>query len=148
MISGKPVKSSIGRTSSPASRSVAAVPPVETSSTPSSASPRANSTMLVLSDTDRTARRTRTSPGCVMAVIAGGPYRSDLRQQDAPGLRRVDPHDAAGDEPHGLREQLVLHGPQRRADLLHLGRHRQLHGALEDDRAAVDALVDEVHGDP
>src|SRR3712207_8449488 len=37
MISGKPVKSSIGRTCRPASCSADAVPPVETSSTPSSA---------------------------------------------------------------------------------------------------------------
>ena len=72
MISGKPVKDSMLRTLRPASRSVVAVPPVETSSTSSSASPRANSTMAVLSETDRTARRIRTSPGCVIGHPAWG----------------------------------------------------------------------------
>ena len=65
MISGKPVKSSMARTSSPASRSSWAVPPVEISSMPSSARPRAKSTMPRLSDTDSSARRTRTAPGSV-----------------------------------------------------------------------------------
>ena len=63
MISGKPVKSEIERTSMPASSSSCAVPPVETISIPSSLRPRANSTMPVLSDTDSSARATCTSPG-------------------------------------------------------------------------------------
>ena len=66
MISGKPVKSSIARTSSPAASSAWAVPPVEMISTPRSESPFANSTIPVLSDTESTARRIRTSPGCVI----------------------------------------------------------------------------------
>src|SRR3954469_24562013 len=68
MISGKPVKSSIARTSRPASLSAAAVPPVETISTPSSASPRAKSTIPRLSETDSRARWMRTAPGAVDAA--------------------------------------------------------------------------------
>ena len=57
IISGKPVRSSIGRTGTPASESALAVPPVETISTPnSSASARQNSTTPVLSVTDTRAR--------------------------------------------------------------------------------------------
>ena len=47
-------------TSIPASRSAAAVPPVERISTPSSASPLAKSATPVLSETEISARRTRT----------------------------------------------------------------------------------------
>src|SRR4051812_23896462 len=72
MISGKPVKSSIARTPSPASWSSRAVPPVETSSTSSSARPRAKSTMPRLSDTDSSARRMRTAPAPVGSYAAGG----------------------------------------------------------------------------
>ena len=68
MISGKPVKSSTLRTPRPASRSSVAVPPVDTTSIPSSAKPRPNSTMPRLSETDRSARRTRTAPGSVSAA--------------------------------------------------------------------------------
>ena len=50
-ISGKPVTSATSRCAMPASRSAAAVPPEATSSTPSAASPRANSTRPVLSHT-------------------------------------------------------------------------------------------------
>jgi hypothetical protein len=74
MISGKPVKSSIARTPSPASASAAAVPPVETSSTPSSARPRAKSTTPRLSETDSSARRILTAAGAVSdaAFSVGG----------------------------------------------------------------------------
>src|SRR3954452_18608084 len=88
MISGKPVKSSIERTSSPDERSETAVPPVDTSSMPSSASPRAKSTIPRLSETDSSARRTRTSPGAVSAVWAtleepGSAMRARIRQHPA-----------------------------------------------------------------
>ncbi len=56
IISGKPVTSETSRTESPASMSVRWVPPVEMSSTPSSARPRAKSAMPVLSVTLRSAR--------------------------------------------------------------------------------------------
>ena len=48
-----------------ARRAPRAVPPVETSSTPSSARPRAKSTIPRLSETDSSARRIRTAPGSV-----------------------------------------------------------------------------------
>src|SRR3954447_8335732 len=126
MISGKPVNSSIARTSRPASCSTAAVPPVEMSSTSSEASPRAKSWMPVLFETDSSARLTRTSPGCTMASIRRGRYL------DPAGVGGIDPDGAAGDAADGLREQVVLDRPQRVADLLRVRRVGQLDGALED----------------
>src|SRR5579862_1771046 len=73
MISGKPVRSSTERTCRPADASSRAVPPVETSSTPSSARPRANSTMPRLSETESSARRTRTSPGSTVEPRSSAP---------------------------------------------------------------------------
>src|SRR5512135_2618794 len=55
-ISGKPVYSLTSITARPASRSALAVPPVDSSSTPASASARAKSTRPVLSDTESRAR--------------------------------------------------------------------------------------------
>src|SRR5688500_12860355 len=104
MISGKPVKSSIARTSSPASVSSRAVPPVDTSSTPSPASPRAKSATPRLSDTDSSARRTRTSPGCV------------IRAHDTAAALQDD--GPAGEREDHLAQQVVLERPQR---LAHLG---------------------------
>src|SRR5687768_9398037 len=144
MISGKPVKSSIGRTWSPASASAEAVPPVETSSTPSAASPRAKSTIPVLSDTDRTARAIRTSPGCVTPAPSSRADDTSRRHQDAARMAGVQPDRAAGDERYRLAQQVVLDRAQRLAHLGGLRRTRQLDRALEDDRARVDALVDEV----
>src|SRR4051794_9101279 len=142
MISGKPVNSSIGRTSSPSWRSTAAVPPVEMSSTSSDARPRAKSWIPVLFETESSARLTRTSPGCTMASIRRGRYL------DPAGVRGVEPDGPAGDAADGLRQQVVLDRPQRVADLLRVRRVRQLHGALEDDRPGVHALVHEVDRDP
>jgi hypothetical protein len=53
------------RTVTPALSSSCAVPPVETTSTPSSARPVAKSTIPRLSETDSRARRIRTAPGSV-----------------------------------------------------------------------------------
>src|SRR5688572_11970196 len=133
MISGKPVKSSIARTSRPASASSRAVPPVETSSIPRSASPRAKSTIPRLSDTESSARRTRTSPGCVIRAH----HTAATLQNDR----------AAGDQPDHVAQQVVLERPQRLADLAHVRGPRQLERALRDDRAGVDARVHEVDGD-
>src|SRR3954452_2312036 len=85
MISGKPVKSSIARTCSPASVSSWAVPPVETISMPSSARPRAKSTIPRLSDTERSALRTRTSWGC---VVSAGPAMGPSIVKAAAGKTR------------------------------------------------------------
>src|SRR3954447_4948757 len=102
MISGKPVNSSIGRTSSPAWRSTAAVPPAEMSSTSNDARPRAKSWMPFLLETDSSARLTRTSPGWTMASIRRGRYL------DPAGVRGVEADGAAGDAADGLGEEVVL----------------------------------------
>src|SRR5829696_10069280 len=118
MISGKPVKPSIGRTSRPASLSADAVPPVETSSTPRSASPRAKSTIPVLSETESTARAIRTSPGCVTPSLASGAHDTSRCDQYAARMVRVEPHGVARDQRHRLAEQVVLDGPQGVAHLV------------------------------
>src|SRR4051794_11970275 len=141
MISGKPVTSSTGRTFSPAASSAAAVPPVEMSSTPSDASPRAKSWMPVLSETDSSARPTRTSPGCTIASIGRGRYL------DAAGGGGIEPDGAAGDVPDGGGEEVVLERSKGIAYLLRVRGMGQLDGALEDDRPGVHAVVDEVDGD-
>src|SRR5918999_431925 len=127
MISGKPVRSSIGRTSRPASVSSRAVPPVEISSTPRPASPRAKSATPRLSETDSSARRTRTSPGCVI--------RAHLT------AAALDHDGAARDRADRPGQELVLERAQR---LLHrggIGGVRQLERALGDDRAAARGAV-------
>src|SRR3954469_7163788 len=133
----------MARTVSPAAVSSLAVPPVETISIPSSARPRAKSTIPVLSETDSSARWIRTSPGCVTAAgpSSGGTIASD---DDAARVGGVERHRTAGDQPDRLGEQLVLDRLQRRVDGVRVGRVRQLDRALEDDRPAVDPLVDEV----
>src|SRR4051794_6175808 len=94
MISGKPVKSSIAQTSSPASRSSCAVPPVEISSMPSSARPRAKSTIPRLSETDSRARRTRTAPGSTTggSVAEGSAMPASINSRAA-GKSRPMEHD-------------------------------------------------------
>src|SRR5262249_11816048 len=136
---------SIGRTSSPPSRSVAAVPPVETSSTPRAANPRANSTTPVLLETDNRARLMRTSPGCTMASIGRGRYLDcDL---DSAGMLGVGADGVASEAPDGLGEEIVLEWAERITDLLRVGRIGEFDGSLEDDRPGVHALVHEVDGD-
>src|SRR3954468_8140858 len=145
MISGKPGKSSMPRTSGPALSGSRAVPPVETISTPSSARPRAKSARPRLSDTVSRARRTRTSP----AVAGSAPVGSV-----APGI--LDPHQArvvgvgahapGGDELDRGREQAMLDLMHARLDRRHVARIGEFESLLQDDRPAVDALVDEVHG--
>src|SRR5690348_432093 len=72
MISGNPVMLLTSRTGTPASRRAAALPPVETSSTPSACSARPTSANPVLSETLSSARRVVTMPDPVM----GGPVWS------------------------------------------------------------------------
>src|SRR3954451_14301673 len=124
MISGKPVKSSMPRTSSPACASARAVPPGETISTPSSASPRAKSTTPRLSDTESSARRTRTAPGSVSSCCPGSeccsampraqsrprrrrpPGRTGLRHPvQRPGQRESRPETAAPHRRHSMEQQ-------------------------------------------
>src|SRR5262249_2067883 len=66
IISGKPVSSETSRTGRPASASALRVPPVETSSIPSPASARANSTTPDLSETEMRARETRRRRSVMM----------------------------------------------------------------------------------
>ncbi len=87
IISGNPVRSSMARTVNPAASKARAVPPVETSSTPRSASAVAKGTMSVLSLTDRRARRTATkSVGfCTVQIVvsfvwSGQPHRTFQRK--------------------------------------------------------------------
>src|SRR5437764_166879 len=150
MISGNPVYSSIGRVPIPASESSRAVPPVETISIPSSASPRAKSTSPRLSDTLRSARRTRTAPGWVTAAAWPSVVPTGCLLHDHPSwICRIDPHAARGNQPHRLGQKAVL-------DLVDASLHggdvtrirNGVEGFLQDDRAAVDTLVHEVHGDP
>src|SRR5436309_403386 len=108
-ISGKPVYSSIARMSIPWSRSSRAVPPVETISTPSSASPRAKSTSPRLSETVRSARRTLTEPGCVTSGARSSVVPIGRLLDDHPArIGRVDPHPTGRDQPHRLGQQAVL----------------------------------------
>ena len=134
-ISGNPVTSATSRTARPAAASARAVPPVDRSSTPSSARPRARSTSPVLSETERSARRTRAhdSPGPHRA--RGGPdaaTSSAALGVEADRLR-VEPM-LLGEDPRGQRRLRVVieHGNRR----------------LQHDRPRVHALVDEVDGRP
>ena len=90
--SGKPVTSLTGTTGTPASRSFAAVEPVDTISTPAAASARPRSTSPVLSETETRARRIGrrcavTSPG-PSAVTAGPPSFPRSGSRRAPAARR------------------------------------------------------------
>src|SRR3954452_5938499 len=150
MISGKPVKSSMARTGSPASVSADAVPPVETISTPSSASPRANSTSPRLSETVSSARRTRTSPGSTTSSASGSVVATfHLLDDHVPWRRRIDPHRAGREQFHGTRQQPMLdlvNPVLDRGDVPRIRINREC--LLQDDRARVDALVDEVDRHP
>src|SRR4051812_33486995 len=139
----------------PAPCSSRAVPPVETISTPRSASPRANSTRPRLSDTVRSARRTRTSPGwltstgpwSVVAIASPRPVGHGVLLLDHHLARRlrIDPHPSRCYQPHGTRQQPVLdlvHPFLDRGDVTRI--RKNVEGFLQDDRARVDVLVDEV----
>src|SRR3954452_25034848 len=93
----------------PAPSSSRAVPPVETISTPRSASPRANSTRPRLSETVSSARRTRTSPGWVTST---GPWSvvaiEPLLNDHVPRRLRIDAHPAGRDQRHDPRQQAML----------------------------------------
>ena len=89
-ISGDPVTSATSVTSIPASRSAAAVPPLETSSTPSSRRPRAKATTPVLSNTASSARRTSARRSLAP------PRRSSRGGRRGRGARRAAPGRRAG----------------------------------------------------
>src|SRR3954447_3425272 len=141
-ISGKPVYSSIDRTPSPAPSSSRAVPPVETISTPSSASPRANSTSPRLSETVSRARRTRTSPGSTTSSASGSVVATiHLLDDHVAGRRRVDPDRAHREQLDGTRQQTMLdlvNPVPDRGDVPRIRINRK--SLLQDDRVGVDAL--------
>ena len=116
MISGKPVKSSIARTSRPAPWSSRAVPPVETSSTPSSARPRAKSTTPVLSETDTSARRMRTAPGGTSGSCARCVGDSAMRASIARGVADPPARERARVERASRRGTPDSTRPTRRRD--------------------------------
>src|SRR4051794_21189167 len=143
-ISGNPVRSSIGRVSMPASARCLAVPPVDTISTPSWRRQRAKSAMPVLSDTVIRARLTRTSPGAV--TCTSETVSTSVIDNHPTRIRGIDRDFPPGYETYSSWQQLVLDLVD---PLLHNGdlpRIRKLESLLKDDRAAVDALVDEMHG--
>jgi len=82
----------MARTCRPADSSSRAVPPVETTSTPRSASPRAKSTIPRLSDTDSRARLMRTAPGSVSRSRASVEECSEM-DGSIVGAPRVRPPD-------------------------------------------------------
>src|SRR5690349_16813448 len=149
-ISGKPVYSSTGRVSIPASESSRAVPPVETISMPSSVSHFASSTSPRLSDTVRRARWIRTSPGCTTSLELVS-VASDIRSfldQHPPGVIRIDVHGPPCQKLDCPRQKLVLDRVNRIFNRVDLRRIGKLEGLLQDDRPAVDLNVHEVDGDP
>src|SRR5436190_2375694 len=91
----------------PCPRSSPAVPPVETISTPSSVSPRAKSTRPRLSETESSARRTRTSPGAVTPAPSCSVASVILDQHDA-RIVGIQPDRPRRNQPYGLRQEPVL----------------------------------------
>src|SRR4051794_21329415 len=118
-----------------------AVPPVDTSSTPSSWSPRPKSTSPRLSETVKSARRTCTSPGGAGSMPLGSV--ASAIDPDQPGFVRVQLAPARRDQADRLRKQAVLDALDTLLDRRDVGRVGEREGFLQDDRSAVDALVDE-----
>src|SRR5258706_10804763 len=88
-ISGTPVRSATSCTASPASFNARAVPPVETSSTPSATSPRAKSAIPVLSVTLKRARLI-----CGMKLL----FSHDRYNESVPHRVTIIPGDGIGPE--------------------------------------------------
>src|SRR5215218_578298 len=127
----------------PPPASSAAVPPVDTISTPSPASPRAKSTSPRLSETLSRARRIRTSPGALTFVLPDSIAIVDLHRSR---VGRVGTHAPGGYQAHGTRQQPVLDAVHSLLDLGDPRRIRKLEGLLKDDRTRVHPFVDEMHG--
>src|ERR1700730_5670391 len=82
MSSGKPVKSETSRTARPAPASAFRVPPVDTSSIPKPARPRAKSIRPVLSETEIKARAARRRPSGMVDTLENGSMRSTNEGED------------------------------------------------------------------
>src|SRR5262249_1229204 len=146
-ISSWPVKSATSATSRPASRSASAVPPVERISTPSAARALAKSTTPVLSETEISARRTLVAPSSAGSGRGAAGASLLLIDDDHAAVGVVDPNQAAGDHADRPRVQLVLDRVDGLLERRAVAAGGDRHGALEDRRAGVDALVDEMDGD-
>ena len=156
-ISGDPVSSATSRTSSPASRSAAAVPPVEMISTPRSARPRAKSTIPVLSETEISARRTsiassaaaeRSLPPPVVtgsAMLYSLASTSTWTSRGFSGSIRTAPaaikRIASGSSSCSTRWISFSSWARSRV-------YGTVDRLLQDNRPRVDPLVDQVHGHP
>src|SRR4051812_13443043 len=138
----------MGRTARPAPSSSRAVPPVDTISIPSSASPRAKSTTPRLSDTVSSARRTCTPPGSVTSTALSSVVAINaLLDQHLARRGRIDLHRARREQPYDPRQQAVLDFVDPFLDCGDVPRIRiNRERLLRDDRPRVDALVHEVHG--
>src|SRR5665811_1733554 len=144
MISGNPVTSDTGVTGIPTSLRNLNVPPVEMSSMPRSARPRANDSRFPLSDTDTSARRTFTapppSPGDLRRpiVVDPDPARSGFGRTDLPQREQL----------YDSREHPVLQRVETRTQagggVVAMNRER----FLRYQRTGVHAGVDEMHRDP
>src|SRR5439155_443445 len=143
---GNRVRSATSRTGSPAAPSAGAVPPVDTSSTPRAASPRASSTIPVLSATDRRARRTSTT-GLTTRLRA--PVGRDARGSwPAPDADAAPFHGepTLGIETDRVREEPVFLDEDASGQGLLRVPLQDRHRRLEDDRPGVRSLVDQVDG--
>ena len=153
-ISGKPVRSSIGRTSMPGLAQLAgrAAGRDDLDAQLGEAAGEVDDAGLVgdreqrAPDPDLPGRgdRLRSAVGASTSVMrCRGSYGSDRR---AARVGRVEADRAAGDQPDRLGQQLVLDRHAAARTRRRRARVRQLERP-EGDRAGVDALVDEVHGD-
>ena len=134
-ISGEPVTAATSVTGRPGVAERAAVPPVETSSKPQRDQPPAevDQARLVRDRQERSTRERDDAPRPVPCP---------------PGRRRPSTSTAPdGDERDRPWQEPVLDGmdPRREAGLVVAGEHRD--GLLEEDRSAVERLVDEVDRD-
>src|ERR1700712_1567688 len=129
----------------PAPSSSRAVPPVETISTPRSARPRAKSTSPRLSDTVSSARLTCTPPGSVTSRAPWSVVAIPHLLDDHITWRfRIDPDRRNRKQPHRPRQQPMLDSVDpilNRGDIPRI--RENFERLLHDDRARVDALIDE-----
>src|SRR4051794_19804530 len=139
IISGKPVRSEMSRTSVPSSRSLAAVPPVDTISTPCRDRPAASSSSPLLSESEISALRMGTRSVIKSLRLAGAAqlpadfaaqcrnFADDCKLDCAlHAAAPVDPHTFLGDQIAAAAAEV----PRRRA----LGAQDRAHAVRGDRR--------------